>query len=83
MSKVLRHDVEVVAVRVQRRHAQLGALLAVVAVIVVGAGMGDRVLAKGAHQAPGDRGLAGRRVTDDAEDDRPRHRQGLLKMLLA
>jgi hypothetical protein len=83
MAQVLRHDVEVVAVGMQRGDPQLGSLLAVVAVVVVGAGVGHRVLAQEAHEAPGHRGLAGRRVADDAEDDRPRHRQPLRKMLLA
>ena len=83
MAQVLRHDVEVVAVGMQRRDAELGSLPAVVAVVVVGAGVGDRVLAQDAHEAPGHRGLARRRVADDAEDDRPRHRQRPRKMLLA
>ena len=82
MAQVLRHDVEVVGVGVQRRDAELGSLPAVVAVVVVGAGVGHGVLAQHAHEAPGHRGLAGRRVADDAEDDRTRHRQPR-KMLLA
>ena len=83
MAQVLRHDVEVVAVRVQRRDAELGSLLAVVAVVVVGAGVGHRMLAERAHETPGHRGLPRRRVADDAENDRSRHRQSPLKMLLA
>jgi hypothetical protein len=52
-------------------------------VVVVGARVGDRVLAEDAHEAAGDRGLAGGRIADDAEDDRAGHGQPLLKILLA
>ena len=83
VAQVLRQDVEVVAVGMQRRDAELGALLAVVAVVVVDAGVGHRVFAEGAHETSGHRGLAGRRVADDAENDRSRHRQPPRKMLLA
>ena len=47
--EVLREDVEVVAVGVERRDVALGPLLAVVAVVVVGAEVRDLVLAEDAH----------------------------------
>ena len=68
--EVLGHDVHVVAVGVQRRDVPLGALLAVVAVVVVGADVRDVVLAEHAHEAAREGRLAGRRVADDAEDHR-------------
>ena len=49
--------------------------LPVVAVVVVGAEVGDLVLAEHAHEAARDRGLPGPGVADDAEHDRPRHQR--------
>src|ERR1700739_4617507 len=72
---VLGDDVEVVAVGMQWRDAELGPLLAVVAVVVVGADVRDLLLAERPHQTTRDCGLARRRVADDAEDDWARHRQ--------
>jgi len=66
--KVLSDDVHVVAVRVKRRDTELRSLLAVVAVVVIGANVSDVFLAEYAQQPAGNRGLAGRRVADDAED---------------
>ena len=71
--EMLGDDVEVVAVGVQRGDLELGPLRAVVAVVVIGADVGDVLLAQHPHQAAADRGLAAGRVADDAEDDRPRH----------
>ena len=48
--EVLGDDVEVVAVGVQRRDPELGALLAVVAVVVVGADVRDVLLAEHADE---------------------------------
>ena len=73
MTEVLGDDVEVVAVRMQRCDPELGALPAVVAVLVVDADVGDVVLAQHAHQPPGDGRLAGRRIADDAKDHGTRH----------
>src|SRR5204863_5166412 len=67
------HDVEVVALGIQRRDRALRPLLAVVLVVVVGADVRYDVLAEQAHEALAQRRLAGRRVTDDAQDDWPRH----------
>ena len=77
-AEVLGHDVHVVALRVQRRDVPLGALPAVVAVVVVGADVRDVLLAEHAHEAAGEGRLARRRVADDAEDDRPCHGASLL-----
>ena len=57
----------------QRRDVALGALPAVVAVVVVDADVRDVVLAEHAHEPAREGRLAGRRVADDAEDDRPAH----------
>ena len=54
----------------QRRDRALGALPAVVAVVVVEADVRHLVLAEDAHEPARDRGLAGGGVADDAEDDR-------------
>jgi hypothetical protein len=56
--QVLGHDVEVVAVRVQRRDRALGPLAAVELVVVVGADVGDGVLADDPHEPARDRRLA-------------------------
>src|SRR5205814_1584146 len=71
--EVLRHHVRVVAVRVERRDVALGALPAVVAVVVVDADVRHVVLAEHADEPAGEGRLAGRRVADDAEGDRARH----------
>ena len=71
--QVLGHDVEVVALRVQRRDAALGALAAVVLVVVVGADVRDGVLAEQAHEPLAQRRLARRRVTHDSKHDRSCH----------
>ena len=71
--EVLLEDVEVVALRVERRDVPLGALPPVVAVVVVGAEVGDLVLAEHPHEPAGDRGLSGPGVADDAEHHRARH----------
>jgi hypothetical protein len=71
--EMLTDDVHVVAVRVQGGDAELGALCPVIAVVVIGADVGDVVLAQDADEAAADRRLAAGRVADDAEDHRPRH----------
>jgi hypothetical protein len=71
--KVLLHDVEVVAVGVQRRDAALGALAAVEAVVVVRGDVGHVLVAQQPHQPARDRRLAGGGVPDDPEDDRAWH----------
>ena len=73
MTEVLGDDVEVVAIGMQWGDPELGALLAVVAVVVVDADMGDVFLAQHADQPPGDGGLTGRRIADDPEDHGTRH----------
>ena len=73
VAEVLAEDVEVVAVGMERRDVALGPLLAVVAVVVVGAEVGDLVVAEHAREPTPDRGLAGARVSDDAEHDWPGH----------
>ena len=72
---MLGEDVEVVALRVERRDVPLGALPPVVAVVVVGAEVRDLVLAEHAHEPAGDRGLSGPGVADDAEHHRARHQR--------
>ncbi|MEJ7718371.1 MAG: hypothetical protein WKF31_10560 [Thermoleophilaceae bacterium] len=72
MVKILGHDVDVVALGVERRDAALRPLLAVVLVVVVGPDVGDVLLAEESHQAARDGGLSARRVADDAEDHRAR-----------
>ena len=71
--EVLLHDVEVVAVGVQRRDRALGALAAIEAVVVVGGDVGHVLVAQQPHQPAGDRRLAGGGVPDDPEDDRAWH----------
>src|SRR5262249_43693094 len=73
VAEMLAHDVYEVALGGQRRDVPLRALLAVVAVVVVGADVGDVVLAEHADEAAREGRLARRRVADDAEDDRARH----------
>jgi hypothetical protein len=73
VGQMLGDDVHVVALGVQGGDAELGALRSVVAVVVVGADVGDVVLAQHAHQAAADRRLAARRIADDPEDDRAGH----------
>jgi len=68
--QVLAHDVHVVAARVERRQAHVGALRAVVAVVVVEADVRDLLLAQHAHQPPRQCRLAARGVAHDAKDDR-------------
>ena len=68
---MLSENVEVVAVRVKRRDAELGPPLAVVGVVVVGTDVRDVILAQSPDQAARDRRLAGGRIAHDAEDDRP------------
>src|SRR5690349_17966880 len=57
----------------KRCDAALGALFAVIAVVVVGRDCGHPLLAKDANQPPCHGRLSGRRVADDAEDDGARH----------
>ena len=73
MHEVLAEDVEVVAVGVERRDVALGPLPPVVPVVVVGAEVGDLVLAEDADEATSDRRLTGTGVADDAEHDGTRH----------
>ena len=72
---MLGEDVEVVAVGMERRDVALGALLAVVPVVVVGAEVGDLVVPEHADEAAGDGGLPRAGVADDAEHDRTRHQR--------
>ena len=74
MQQVLGEDVEVVAVGVKRCDAQLGALTAVVAVVVIGVEARRVLIAEDADQAARQRRLARARVTHDSEHDRPGHR---------
>src|SRR5918996_1277667 len=67
VAEIVAHDVHVVALGIERGDAPLGALLAVVAVIVVGADVRDLLLAEDADEAAGEGRLARRRVADDAE----------------
>ena len=76
---MLGEDVEVVAIRVERRDVALRALLAVVAVVVVGAEVRDLVLTEDTLKAPCDRRPCGARVSDDAEHDRARHQRHNLR----
>ena len=66
-------DVKVIAVGMERAQPQLGTLPAIKAVIVIGGHVRRLCLAEDAHQPAGERRLAGRRVTDDAEEDRSGH----------
>src|SRR5918996_5797256 len=77
MAEVLAHDVDVVALGIERCDVSLGALLSVVPVVVVGADVGDLVLAEDADEAAGEGRLARRRVADDAEYGGPGHRLAL------
>src|SRR5918996_3333769 len=74
VAEVLAHDVDVVALGIERSDVPLGALLAVVPVVVVGADVRDLVLAEDADEAAGEGRLARRRVADDAEYGGPGHR---------
>src|SRR5215472_1299298 len=74
--QLLLHDVDVIAVGVQRREPEVLALLAVVTVIVIHAYGRALLLAKGADQTGGDRRLSGRAVAGDGEHDRPVVRDG-------
>jgi hypothetical protein len=80
VEQVLPHDVDVVALRVERRDVELGPLLAVVAVIVVRADVRHLLGAKDAYETSGDRCLACRRITDDAKNDWSRHAFLLLRI---
>src|SRR5581483_1364344 len=71
--EILRQHVEVVAVRMQRSQPMLGALLAVVAVVVVAGYVRHLRLAEDPHEPPRQRGLAGGGVAGDAEEDRTGH----------
>src|SRR5215467_5394322 len=73
MPDVAGQDVHVIASRVERRETALGALPAVVAVIVVGAEVRDLLLPKHPDHAPSDRRLPGARITNNAQHDRSRH----------
>ena len=73
VAQVLLEHVEVVAVGVERCDVALCPLPAVVAVVVVGAEVGDLVLAEDAHEPARDRRLPRPRVADDAEHHRARH----------
>ena len=68
-----REDVEVIALGVERGDVPLGSLPPVVAMVVVGAEVGDLVLAEHPNEPAGDRGLSGPGVADDAEHHRARH----------
>src|SRR5262245_49550276 len=71
---MLPEDVEMVRGGVQWRDAELGALLAPVAVVVVTADVGDMFApAEDADHAAGERGLPGGGVSDHAEHDRTSH----------
>ena len=72
VAKVLGEDVEVVAVGVQRSDPALSTLLAVVAVVVVGAETGHPFVTKDANETARDCGLAAAGVADD--DDRPKRK---------
>src|SRR5919106_3077417 len=74
MAEVLAYDVDVVALGIERCDVPLGALLAVVPVVVVGADVGDLVLAEDPDEAAGEGRLARRRVADDAEYGGPGQR---------
>jgi hypothetical protein len=63
------HDVDVVAVRMQRCKRQLGALRAIKTVIIVRTDMRDAVCAKNLHQTLRHGGFASCAVADDADDD--------------
>jgi hypothetical protein len=71
--QVLAGDVDVVAIGVERGDAVLGTLLSVKAVVVVGADVGDSVLAQDANEPSRDRRLPRRGIADDAEDRGPGH----------
>ena len=72
--QVLAEDVEVVGGRVQRRDAELGSLLAPVAVVVVAADVRDVLApAEDPDDAAGEGGLPGGGVPDNPEDDRTSH----------
>src|ERR671919_1117036 len=70
---MLLEDVEVVAVGMQRCDPAFGALCAVVAVVVVRSDPRHLALAEQAHEAAGERGLAGCGVADAPEEDRAGH----------
>jgi hypothetical protein len=73
LGEVALHDIDVVAVRMQRRDVVLGALPAVVTVVVVGRDVRDVALAEHPDQAAAERRLAAGGIADDAEDDRAGH----------
>ena len=68
--QVLLHDLDVVAVGVQRGERQRLALDAVIAVVVVHADRRDPLRPERRHQTLGDRGLAGGAVARDRQHDR-------------
>src|SRR6266536_682727 len=70
---IVGEHVYVVALGVERGDPALGALAPVIAVVVVGAEVGDLALPEHADHAPGDRRLPGAGVAHDAEHDRPGH----------
>src|SRR4051794_16182305 len=70
--EMLRHHVHVVALGMERCDVALGALLAVVAVVVVDADVRDVVLAQHPDEPACQGRLARGRVADDAERDRAR-----------
>ena len=71
--QVLREDVEVVGVGMQRSDAEVATLLAVMAVVVVSAQECDVAVPEHAHEAAREGRLAGSGVTDHTEHDRTRH----------
>jgi hypothetical protein len=73
MLHVLGDDVDVVAIRMQRGDVALGALLSVVAVVVVRGDGRHLMLAEDAHETTRHGRLSCRRVADDAEHDGARH----------
>src|SRR6516165_6054627 len=69
--QLLLHDVDVIAVGVQRREPEVLALLTVITVVVIHANGRALLLTEGADQAGRNGRLAGRTVADDGEHDRP------------
>src|ERR1700682_819920 len=70
---MLGHDIEIVAVRVQRRNAQLLALLPIIAMIVVCTEHRHMLSVENLGDASTQCRLASSTVTHDAHDDRTRH----------
>ena len=71
--EILRHDVEIVGVGIERRDAHHLALRAVVAVVVVGRHVRDLLLAQYPGKAARQRRLTTGRIADDGEHRRLSH----------